>query len=480
MATLTKTFTFGSDAEGWAVSGGTADTTLGFSASGGNTGGCLSSRISGRNKSADPHWYYAGTWESMGVPSGAIVTAIRLIGFDWRCSEWNVGATTTQVRLSYLYDSLGTTMVNQLSTNQPTVSGTTAYAAITGTEQAVPEAYQPSSTSVQLRWDIFLRTANNTSAAVTLLMDNFSVEITYSNDITIGVSDMSNASSVDSLTVAQNHEISINELSNDSTIESVVIESLGVEINILLSDLAAGSTADSIQITQTHIVALDDVGSDNYIDTLTISQSHNLSINELSSQNTVDTISLSQSYELIVNDLDSQSILYSVVIAQLHALLVAENSVSSTIDSISISQSDGTIEISVNDIFSESLAYHVTISQSHELQIDKLINGSSVDILSITQSVNLTISNLQSQNSINALQITQTHELVIAGIVGMSSIDLAIVSLFKRPDKKVNIDYTEIQKIVSIDNERAAKSLDVQVSREIKQIELINIILIYI
>ena len=179
MATVTKTFTFGSNAEGWAVSGGTADTTLGWASTGGNTGGCLSSRLFGRNKSADPHWYYAGTWEDMGVPAGATVTHIRLIGFDWRCSEWNVGNTTTQVRLSYLYDSAGTTLINELSTNAPTVSGTTSYATISGTVQAVGSAYQASNTSVQLWWDIYLRTANNASAAVTLLMDNFSIEITY-------------------------------------------------------------------------------------------------------------------------------------------------------------------------------------------------------------------------------------------------------------------------------------------------------------
>ena len=179
MATVTKTFTFGSDAEGWAVSGGTADTTLGWSSTGGNTGGCLSSRIFGRNKSADPHWYYLGTWEDMGVPAGATVTHIQLLGFDWSCSEWNVGGNTTQIRVAALYDSAGTTLITALSTSEPTVSGTTSYANISGAQQAVGASYQAANTQVQLWADLYLRTANNASAAVTLLMDNFSVEITY-------------------------------------------------------------------------------------------------------------------------------------------------------------------------------------------------------------------------------------------------------------------------------------------------------------
>jgi hypothetical protein len=187
MATVTKTFSFVSNAEGWASTGGTADTTLGWVASGGNTGGCLSSRIFGRNKSADPLWFYEGTWESMGVPTGATVTNIKLLGFDWRCSEWNVGNTTTQIRASLLMNSDATVQIAQLSTNEPTVSGTTTYAAITGTIQSVGASYQASNTTVRLRFDIYLRSANNASAAVTLLMDNFSVEITYavSNPINV-------------------------------------------------------------------------------------------------------------------------------------------------------------------------------------------------------------------------------------------------------------------------------------------------------
>jgi len=179
MATVTKTFTFGSDAEGWAVSGGTADTTLGWSSTDGNTGGCLSSRLFGRNKSADPHWYYLGTWEDMGVPAGATVTHIQLLGFDWRCSEWDVGNTATQIRTTSLYDSAGTTLITALSTSEPTVSGITTYASISGAQQAVGASYQAANTQVQLWYDLYLGTGNNASATVTVLMDNFSVEITY-------------------------------------------------------------------------------------------------------------------------------------------------------------------------------------------------------------------------------------------------------------------------------------------------------------
>ena len=78
MATVTKTFSFTSNAESWQNTGGNADTTLAWSSTGGNTGGCISSRILGRNKTADPIWFYSGTWESMGVPSGATVTHIQL------------------------------------------------------------------------------------------------------------------------------------------------------------------------------------------------------------------------------------------------------------------------------------------------------------------------------------------------------------------------------------------------------------------
>lgn len=181
MATVSKTFTFDSSLSGWTVSGGDSDTTLQYSSTGGNTGGCLYSRLYGRNKSADPHWYYTGTWESLGVPPGATVTNIQLLGFDWRCSVWNVGNTSnpTQIRAARLYDSAGTTQIAQLSTSEPTVTATTSYATISGTQQTVGSTYQASNTVVQLWGDLYLRNGNNAAAEVVLLMDNYSVEITY-------------------------------------------------------------------------------------------------------------------------------------------------------------------------------------------------------------------------------------------------------------------------------------------------------------
>lgn len=175
MATLQKSWPFTSDAEGFSATGGTADTTLGWSSTGGNTGGCISSRIFGRNKSADPAWDWNGTWADLGVPTGATVTHAQ-IWCDWRCSEWNVGNNQTQFRYAAILD-LAASVISQADGS--TVSGTTSYATISGSQGAVAAGNGDPTDAVNISVDVYLRSGNNASAAVTLLFDNVLVEVTY-------------------------------------------------------------------------------------------------------------------------------------------------------------------------------------------------------------------------------------------------------------------------------------------------------------
>lgn len=175
MAILQKAFPFTTDLEGFVPTGGNADTTLDWSSVGGNPGGCASSRIFGRNKSADPTWDWDGTWEDLGVPAGATVTHAQ-IWCDWRCSEWNVGNTLTE----FLYAAISDAAASVISqANGSAVSGTTAYETIAGSQGAVAAGNGDSTDAVNIGVDLYLRNGNNASAAVTLLFDNVVVEVTY-------------------------------------------------------------------------------------------------------------------------------------------------------------------------------------------------------------------------------------------------------------------------------------------------------------
>ena len=184
MSTVAKFYQYTSSAEGWVAGGDTADTILEWSASGGQTNaGCLSSRINGRKKSADTDWSYTGTWESLGVPAGGTVTGIQLNGMAWRCPVWVVGETITpsEVRSFLLNQSDAVTLIVSMSNNQGGILGTTSYATVSGVNMAVPGAFQPSTTTINIMADVYLRTANNAAAAVTILLDDINFTITYTD-----------------------------------------------------------------------------------------------------------------------------------------------------------------------------------------------------------------------------------------------------------------------------------------------------------
>jgi len=181
MATEQITHPFTSNAEGWVVTGGTADTTLVWSSTGGNTGGCISSRIRNRNKTADPNWVRSPlNWAALGLPAGATITGLR-VRCDWRCSEWNVGNTTTAFRYAHVmaYNLSANAWQEQASAVGPTVSGTTSYATIDSGWVTGLSLDEDGYSSLRFEVDLYLRTANNSAAAVTLLFDNVIVDIEY-------------------------------------------------------------------------------------------------------------------------------------------------------------------------------------------------------------------------------------------------------------------------------------------------------------
>ena len=76
MATLVKTYNFTSSGEGWSFTSGGKSTGL-WSSTGGNTAGCWDIHSIGRNNTDVSYIELSTTWESLGIPSGAIINSIN-------------------------------------------------------------------------------------------------------------------------------------------------------------------------------------------------------------------------------------------------------------------------------------------------------------------------------------------------------------------------------------------------------------------
>lgn len=183
MATFTKQFSFNVDAESWVATGGGATgifqnrlaTAGAESPNDPNAGsGGIRTNRSGKSLSdGTPYWEWSGTWEALGVPTGATITAVNL-DYDWTCNVYTTGAAST-TGPAELRDSSGT-LRGTFSTSLG-YSSTTAYATRTGT--AVTGLTDASTTSIKLRIGGKPNTGSSSSALVEMVQDWVVVTVTY-------------------------------------------------------------------------------------------------------------------------------------------------------------------------------------------------------------------------------------------------------------------------------------------------------------
>ncbi len=140
----------------------------------------LQMRITGASKSnPGNYWERAGiTWESLGVPSGTLVTGVQG-WYDWRCAEYTSGPPssgnyTGPLEIRADDGTLIVTLHNAQSFN-----ATSDWATRNGTLQSVPAAYQGSETPIRVRLANSLATGNDAAAAVTVRDDHIDLDLTY-------------------------------------------------------------------------------------------------------------------------------------------------------------------------------------------------------------------------------------------------------------------------------------------------------------
>src|SRR5579885_1898912 len=87
MPTLVVTFAFATDANGF-VAHPASPSVLSFDASNGNPAGALKSSASGSNLANNNSWQQSLTFQQMGVPANATVTAITGGSMQSKCTAF--------------------------------------------------------------------------------------------------------------------------------------------------------------------------------------------------------------------------------------------------------------------------------------------------------------------------------------------------------------------------------------------------------
>jgi hypothetical protein len=174
-ATVSKTWSFDTTAEGFAATVESASTAA-YASGVGNPAGALSTEMSARNRTNDNYWEWTGTFEDMGVPAGATVSGIQLTGGFTRCTDFVNGDTSTAGPWE-LRDAVGTVVLATLYTGRTFAAVDGAWVSATGADQTLADL--ASNTTVRLRLNNQLSTINDATTLVRLYDDQVTVQITY-------------------------------------------------------------------------------------------------------------------------------------------------------------------------------------------------------------------------------------------------------------------------------------------------------------
>jgi len=184
--TNTKTFSFTTTAEGFiGTSGGKS--VLSYDSGTGNPAGSLKTDSAGRNNSDISDWTWSGTWEDLGVPTGATVTQVRINSGYTKVTAWNVVNSVT-IGAYKLRDSLDADQATLWSGRSPTGIDADWVPISQQADQTVPPAIQASNSSVKLYLERTIDLGNDAATQATLYEDELSFVITYSNPVSITMS----------------------------------------------------------------------------------------------------------------------------------------------------------------------------------------------------------------------------------------------------------------------------------------------------
>ena len=171
MATVTKTWTFPSNSNGWTEVGDDAGEAFGFTDVGAQA--VQFTRPTAGTSSERARTGAGVTWETWGVPSGATVNSIIFSAST--CRNATSGITTTNIK-GRIVDSSNTTILVGGDSLDSSFSGT-SYVTRSGTSKDINSSYQSSTTNIKAEM-----TGNITSTSTNRgwRSNSISVQITYS------------------------------------------------------------------------------------------------------------------------------------------------------------------------------------------------------------------------------------------------------------------------------------------------------------
>lgn len=173
MATVTKRFSFATTSESW--TGTSMPTTGSYDSTVGNPAGSLKLTNTGSMGSGTGYMEWSGTWQTLGVPAGQTVQSIQVTSAYERVDAVPSSKPAT-IGPFLLLDPTSGTAIGTLVPSRVVSAVDSGWVTRSGLAVPVQTAFQPSGTTIKLRWSATMQFGAGTTTAHG---DEFNLSIVY-------------------------------------------------------------------------------------------------------------------------------------------------------------------------------------------------------------------------------------------------------------------------------------------------------------
>ena len=242
------------------------------------------------------------------------------------------------------------------------------------------------------------------------------------------IDNLTQAQTLENLTLTQDHALVIDAITQAQTLENVTITQVH---ELVIANLTQAQTLDNLTVTIVTNLVIADLIQAQTLDNLTLTQVHELVIAALTQAQALDNLILTQVHQLVINALTQAQTLDNVTMTQVHQLVIAALTQTQTLDNLTVAIVTNLV---VADLTQAQTLDNLTITQVYNIIIAALTQAQTLQGLTLTQVHELAISALTQAQALQSLTLTQVHQLVIDAITQaqiLSSPSIEIVGLLR-------------------------------------------------
>jgi hypothetical protein len=229
------------------------------------------------------------------------------------------------------------------------------------------------------------------------------------------VADVSQAQSVGSPALTQEHNLTPANVAQAQTVQNVA---LGVDLTV--QDVAQTQTVESPTLTVAVTLDVDDVAQAQAVGSPTLAQDHQLAVQDVAQAQTAQSPALVQQHQLAVDGVVQAQTVQSLALTQVHVLDPADVAQAQTVESPTL---DTELTLNIADVVQAQAVEAPALVQDHQLQVDSVAQAQSTSSPALAQDHQLQVQDVVQTQTVEDVNLSSEVTLVVQDVAQAQAVE---------------------------------------------------------